>query len=150
MYKVSIIIGLLMLVSSCNNIDSETSTISSDTPLPDKEFTEEKATLPDRHKSDLVWPMPCGGIMAFQRVKTNTEENWLTDIEIRLGSPNSSYPVTDFIRQIPLVGSLSEAEDPSKRYYYIGTYEVSEMQWKNSHARRLRGYFLDNTISLNQ
>lgn len=87
------------------------------------------AELPEGHRADYVWPLPCKGVLAFQTIKTPTEQNWLADMDIRLGSPVASFPVADFVRSEPLVGSLSASNDPEERFFLIGAYEISDMQW---------------------
>ena len=127
-------IGLLEACSGGNDSNNEVVPVNEPGDLLHesdvKSSSGGSAKLPEGHSSDMTWPMPCGGLLAFQQVDTPTEGNWLTDLEVRLGSPEATYPVADFVRRVPFVGSLSKDGSPDKRFYMIGTYEISEMQWK--------------------
>lgn len=76
-----------------------------------------------------IWPMPCGGSIEFQRINTPTESNWLMDMELSLGLAETEYPASNFVRSSFLAGSLSDGGEPDKRFFMLGTYEVTEPQF---------------------
>lgn len=86
---------------------------------------------PQPAESDFVLPTPCGGAMAFRAVETTVQtNNWLADMEVKLGSTEETYAYAEYIRFGDLVGSLSNENDPRARLYYIGKYEVSSEQYQ--------------------
>ncbi|SMF66138.1 Sulfatase-modifying factor enzyme 1 [Tistlia consotensis] len=78
---------------------------------------------------DVVLPLPCGGALALRRIDTTLPGNWLTDFRVQLGSATSSNPYSSFTRFAYVAGSLSDGNDPGRRYYLLGKYEVTEDQY---------------------
>lgn len=78
---------------------------------------------------ELTLPLPCGGSIAMRRVETPTDSNWLTDIPVRLGRPDSLVPYTDYIWNDRVVGALSDGTHPESRHFFMGVYEVTRRQY---------------------
>lgn len=85
---------------------------------------------PKPAEGDLALPMPCGGKMMFRRIDTFVgNSNWLSDQQIRMGSPDEARASSEDLRFGRLVGGFSEDGKPERRFYYIGKYEVSLAQY---------------------
>lgn len=99
---------------------------------------------------DVILPMPCGGAMAFRRARTVLPPNWMEDARIRVGDDHArsggapagskdaklsagdaaiDNKYADYTRFAHVAGSLSEGDDPTKRFYLIGKYEVTTDQY---------------------
>ena len=80
--------------------------------------------LPD----DVVLPMPCGGAMVFRKVFVSVGEP-MQDYPVTLGSVDQEWGFLEGTHQTYIAGSFSpSAKDPG-RYYLIGKYEVSALQY---------------------
>lgn len=92
----------------------------------------EKAYNPAEDTVDLLLPLPCGGKMAFRKVETRTDGNWLSDVKTRFGLPSASAPYRDYVWRSSVVGGMSatsaEPDVAESRYYYIGMYELTVPQ----------------------
>ena len=119
---------LLVLLAACSEQSEEIAAVSPSADVGSADIAP--LQLQEGHQADYSWPFPCNGAIAFQRVDTPTEANWLTDTQHRFGAPGAYYPGSDFIRHEPLVGSLSDDGVPDQRYFLIGAYEITEMQQK--------------------
>ncbi|SBV91394.1 conserved exported hypothetical protein [uncultured Alphaproteobacteria bacterium] len=82
---------------------------------------------PQAAKDDVVLPMPCGGAMAFRRVAIPAE-GALGDRAVTLGSAAAERGYAEGPRRTWVAGSLPGGKTTSE--YWIGKYEVSELQYK--------------------
>jgi hypothetical protein len=79
--------------------------------------------LPD----DVVLPMPCGGAMAFRRVDIPASGP-LDDRLVRIGGTDEERGYLEGARPAYVAGSFGGG--PGQRYYLIGKYEVSRLQYQ--------------------
>lgn len=79
------------------------------------------APLPD----DLLLPMPCGGAMAFRKVFV-PDQGPLNDYAITVGGTEGDRGYLEHVRPEHIAGSFLEGDE---RYYLIGKYEVSRLQY---------------------
>lgn len=93
---------------------------------------------------DLVVDGPCGSRFVFRAIATPTDPNWLADMSVALGqtAPNSgaseteqadqaaARSISEQVRQGAIVGGFAESEDPSRRAYYVGKYEITANQYE--------------------
>lgn len=86
-----------------------------------------KVFNPQAAKDDVVLPMPCGGAMAFRRVAIPAEGT-LGDRAVTLGSAAAERGYAEGPRRTWVAGSLPGGKTTSE--YWIGKYEVSELQYK--------------------
>ncbi len=77
----------------------------------------------------LRWPMPCGEEMQLKKIHTQTDNNWLSDKELKLGFSGSLSPWFEYTRDVPLVGSLADNNRPDRRYFLMGVYELTQSQY---------------------
>jgi hypothetical protein len=89
----------------------------------------EKLWNPQPQADDIVLDLPCGGAIALRRVDTFVQDNWLTDLRLAIGSNAPSADPWERARIAYLAGGLSDGDDPARRYYLIGKYEVSADQF---------------------
>ncbi|MDX1401683.1 MAG: SUMF1/EgtB/PvdO family nonheme iron enzyme, partial [Kiloniellales bacterium] len=97
--------------------------------LAEEEPWEEKYWNPAPMGDDFVLPLPCGGRLAFRRIDTPSEANWLSDERVLPGIADETFGYSEYTRFSHIAGSLSEGGDPGKRYYYLGKYEVTRGQF---------------------
>lgn len=88
----------------------------------------EKFYNPKPAEDDVVLPLPCGGAMAFRRVELESEQP-LDDIQITVGSSSEAWGYAENPHNTYLSGTFSAAANA--RYFLIGKYEVSEIQYKS-------------------
>lgn len=88
----------------------------------DKKFFDPKET-----EGSIVLPMPCDGSMAFQVVKTGTRKP-LEDKSIILGNDGGEQGFAEHATPNYIAGSFTEKN--GERYYLIGKYEVSQLQYQ--------------------
>ena len=81
---------------------------------------------------ELMLPLPCGGAMVFRRIEVGGNEGWLGEQRIELGSPSELDAPLDYRRAAFISGAFSgEDQDPrARRYYYLGKYEVTDLQYR--------------------
>lgn len=87
---------------------------------------------PNADPSDFILPMPCGGSMAFQQVRTPASEDLLEDYPVTLGQAEGVDALSEFIRQSYLLGSLTQEvllTNQRVAYFYLGRYEVTIDQY---------------------
>jgi formylglycine-generating enzyme required for sulfatase activity len=84
---------------------------------------------PHPAEGDLVLPMPCGGAMAFRRVEVESG-GWLNDMQVMLGGSDPSLGVVDDRRSANIAGAFTPTGDQTRRYYYVGKYEVTRSQYQ--------------------
>ena len=95
-----------------------------DAPEPWPERFWNPAPLPD----DLVLPMPCGGGMAFRPVDVPSSHA-LDDRRVTLGWSDDNFNHSEAPRDAYVAGAFSAGD--AVRRYYLGKYEVTELQWKS-------------------
>jgi hypothetical protein len=88
---------------------------------------EEKFYNPKPDKDDLVLPMPCGGAMVFRRIIV-PGGGLLDDRRIVLGGDDERFDVSERTRQDHLMGGFSVPKKPEERHFWLGKYEVSQLQ----------------------
>ncbi len=77
---------------------------------------------------DLVLPMPCGGAMALRPVAVPSEGH-LADRRVLLGREDARRAYAEMPRYAHVAGGFTDPDTPARRLYWIGTYEVSALQW---------------------
>ena len=92
------------------------------TPWPVTQYNPQVA--PD----DVVLPMPCGGAMTFRRVNVPAV-NALDDRRVQIGSPDARYSYAENTRTAYVGGGFQDPKQKSQRYYLIGKYEVTQLQF---------------------
>jgi len=105
-------------------------------------FAQDSAAAPDATSSawperlynpkpltdDVVLPMPCNGSMVFRKVMVPLPDP-LDDLPITLGSSQEDWGVLESVSDVHIAGSFTESGDRSGRYYLLGKYEVSQLQY---------------------
>ncbi|AWB34945.1 formylglycine-generating enzyme family protein [Orrella marina] len=81
--------------------------------------------LPD----DVVLPMPCGGAMTFRKVLIPVEHP-MDDYPVTLGSDADEWGFLESTRDTHIAGSFAQSQGELGRYYLLGKYEVSELQYE--------------------
>jgi formylglycine-generating enzyme required for sulfatase activity len=92
------------------------------TPWPAAQYNP--AAQPD----DVVLPMPCGGAMAFRRVNVPGADA-LDDRRVQLGNPEARFAYAENSRSDYVGGGFSDAKTKNQRFYLIGKYEVTQLQF---------------------
>jgi formylglycine-generating enzyme required for sulfatase activity len=82
---------------------------------------------PKAAEGDVVMPMPCGGAMVFRRVEIESKQP-LDDIRVTVGNTSDEWGYAENPRSAHLSGAFSTAS--SARYFLIGKYEVSALQYQ--------------------
>lgn len=103
-----------------------------DPTWPAKQFDPSPATTEADKAQELSLPMPCGGAMVFRRINVVPGDGWLHDEKIRLGSAaDARYAFKENQRDAYIAGTFTESlEDSiSSRFYYLGKYEVTQLQF---------------------
>jgi hypothetical protein len=90
-------------------------------PWPERYFNPRPA------EGDIVLPMPCGGAMAFRRVEVPSD-GWLGDRKLVLGGVDERFDFSESSRYEYLSGAFSDPDNPARRFYYLGKYEVMQIQ----------------------
>ena len=88
----------------------------------------ERLYNPQPAEGDLVLPMPCGGAMAFRRIDVPAE-GVLDDRKITLGGHDEQFAYAENSRADYIVGGFTDKAKPKLRYYYLGKYEVTALQY---------------------
>lgn len=83
---------------------------------------------PQAKPDDVVLPMACGGAMAFRRVNVPAADA-LDDRRVQLGNADSRFAYAENTRSEYVGGGFSDAKQKSQRYYLIGKYEVTRLQF---------------------
>ncbi|RYF64751.1 MAG: hypothetical protein EOO22_23835, partial [Comamonadaceae bacterium] len=78
---------------------------------------------------DVVLPMPCGGSMAFRRINIPSADA-LDDRRVQLGSPEPKFAYSENSRSDYVGGGFMDAKTKNQRYYLIGKYEVTRLQFE--------------------
>ncbi|MCB1792135.1 MAG: SUMF1/EgtB/PvdO family nonheme iron enzyme [Gammaproteobacteria bacterium] len=77
---------------------------------------------------DVILPLPCGGAMTFRRVNVESTGP-LSDKRVDLGTSEDLLGYTENTLAQHIAGSFT-APEPETRYFLIGKYEVSQLQYK--------------------
>lgn len=78
---------------------------------------------------DVILPMPCGGSMAFRRVVIPSADA-LDDKRVQLGGADPRHAYAESSRTEYVAGGFSDTKVRNQRYYLIGKYEVTQMQFE--------------------
>ena len=79
-------------------------------------------------KDDVILPMPCGGAMVFRRVAIPSADV-LDDRRVQLGGPEPRFAYAEATRSDYVGGGFVDPAAKSQRYYLIGKYEVTALQY---------------------
>jgi Sulfatase-modifying factor enzyme 1 len=88
----------------------------------------ERLYNPQPAAGDLVLPMPCDGAMAFRRIDVPAE-GVLDDRKVTLGGHDEQFAFAENSRADYIVGGFTDKAKPKLRYYYLGRYEVTALQY---------------------
>jgi len=88
----------------------------------------QKLFNPKPLEDDVVLPMPCNGSMVFRKILIPLPGP-LDDLPIRLGSGDEEWGVLEGSYDVHIAGSFTETGETSGRYYLLGKYEVSQLQY---------------------
>lgn len=77
---------------------------------------------------DVILPMPCGGSMTFRRINIPSADA-LDDRRVQLGSPEPKFAYSENSRSDYVGGGFIDAKTKNQRYYLIGKYEVTRLQF---------------------
>ena len=83
---------------------------------------------PKAAADDVVLPMPCGGSMVFRRVNIPSADA-LDDRRVQLGGTESRFAYAENSRSEYVGGGFVDAKTKNQRYYLIGKYEVTRLQF---------------------
>ena len=82
---------------------------------------------PKPSDDDVIFPMPCDGSMVMKKVYTPTNKP-LDDIKVILGSNQKELGFAEYATPNYISGSFSD--NGKERYYLIGKYEVTALQYQ--------------------
>lgn len=85
-------------------------------------------TNPTPVRDDVVLPLPCGGAMAFRRVRLPAADP-LDDRRVRLGDTDARLGYVEGQRSDYVGGGFVDPSAKNQRYYLIGKYEVTRQQY---------------------
>lgn len=85
---------------------------------------------PNPLDDDVILPMPCGGAMAFRKVLI-PNEGPVNDKPIKVGNIDDEYGYAENTRDAYIAGSFNDGPDNKERYYLLGKYEVSLLQYES-------------------
>ncbi len=77
---------------------------------------------------DVSLPMPCGGAMVFRRVNVPSADA-LDDRRVQLGNAEARFAYAESSRSDYVGGAFTDPKARSQRYYLIGKYEVTQLQF---------------------
>lgn len=83
---------------------------------------------PKAMKDDVVLPLPCGGAMAFRMVRLPSADP-LDDRRVRLGDTDGRLAYAEGQRSDYLGGGFQDPASKTQRYYLIGKYEITKLQY---------------------
>lgn len=84
---------------------------------------------PQPSAGDVMLPMPCGGQMAFRKVLIPLTEP-LDDFAVTLGSTDQAWGFLESAQQDHIAGSFTETGNDRGRYYLMGKYEITRLQYE--------------------
>ncbi|SNB55704.1 Formylglycine-generating enzyme, required for sulfatase activity, contains SUMF1/FGE domain [Arboricoccus pini] len=96
---------------------------AADTPTWPERYVNNK---PD--KDDLILPMPCGGSMAFRKVAIPSS-GVLDDYKVTLGDHDDARAYIENAHVAYISAPFTDPKEKSERYYYLGKYEVTALQY---------------------
>ena len=96
---------------------------------PDREFDPHPAMAEEQESQELMLPMPCGGAMVFRRIEVE-DHGLLGGQKVEIGSPSDSDAPLDHRRVEQLAGAFSGIDSRANRHYYLGKYEVTDLQYR--------------------
>jgi formylglycine-generating enzyme required for sulfatase activity len=111
-----LVVVLLMAVSLSTVVRAQTS------PWEEVHYNPKPA------QGDVVLPMPCGGNMVFRSVLIPLEKP-LDDFPVMLGSSSDEWGFLESAQASHIAGSFAAQEGERGRYYLIGKYEVTRLQY---------------------
>lgn len=76
---------------------------------------------------DVILPMPCDGYFVMRKIYTPSVKP-LDDIKVILGNDNKELGFAEYATPDYIAGSFSDKSD--SRYYLMGKYEVSQLQYQ--------------------
>lgn len=82
---------------------------------------------PKPANDDVILPMPCEGSLVMKKIFTPTRKP-LDDVKIVLGSNNKELGFAEYATPNYISGSFSDAG--KERYYLIGKYEITLLQYQ--------------------
>ena len=83
---------------------------------------------PKPAQGDVVLAMPCGGSMVFRSVAIPSADA-LDDRRVQLGGPEPRFGYAEGSRSDYVGGGFSDPKAKNQRYYLIGKYEVTQLQY---------------------
>lgn len=83
---------------------------------------------PKAANGDVLLPMPCGGSMAFRRVNIPSADA-LDDRRVQLGGTEAKFAYAEGTRTDYVGGGFTDPQTKNQRYYLIGKYEVTRLQY---------------------
>lgn len=83
---------------------------------------------PQQTDEDVILPLPCGGAIAFRRIHVESTGP-LSDVRVDLGASDDLWGYAENTLTQHIAGSFTGAK-PSTRYFLIGKYEVSQLQYQ--------------------
>jgi formylglycine-generating enzyme required for sulfatase activity len=81
-------------------------------------------------ENELSLPLPCGGAMLFRRIEVGDAEGFLGEQTFEIGSPSDVDAPRDYRHTETLAGSFRDEKAAKKSYYYLGKYEVTDLQYR--------------------
>lgn len=96
---------------------------------PDREFDPQPVSVEEQEQQELILPMPCGGAMVFRRIEVGGP-GLLGGQQVEVGSPSDSDAPFDHRRAEQLAGAFSGMDSRASRHYYLGKYEVTDLQYR--------------------
>ena len=84
---------------------------------------------------DIIVQGPCGSRFTFRPVQTHTIDNWLAAETVLLGQGDvpanqTQRALLEGIRSSSVIGAFTSDDDPTKREYFIGKYEITQDQYQ--------------------
>ncbi|MAU62607.1 MAG: hypothetical protein CMI62_17970 [Parvibaculum sp.] len=89
---------------------------------------QERDYNPKAAEDDLILPMPCGGSYVFRRIAVEST-GFLDDRRVRVGLRQENVAYKEDPRFDYVSGSFVLSGEESARYYYIGKYELTRLQY---------------------
>lgn len=120
MSKVSLVFSLMLVTSAL------VLTFAGQADATEREW-QERDYNPKPAEGDLVLPMPCGGHYTLRRVNVEST-GFLDDRRIRVGLRQDTLSYKEDSRFDYVAGSFVSSDEQSVRHYFIGKYELTQLQ----------------------
>lgn len=91
---------------------------------------EEKYFNPQPAQDDVVLPMPCAGAITFRQIRVPLAKP-LEDYAITVGQEGGEWGYLEQARPAYIAGSFSIKKPTAGRYFLLGKYELSELQYQS-------------------